>query len=41
MYMGVTKKVPGYPFLIASDIVTISGKDAVPSIEEVKKARGQ
>ena len=41
MYMGVTKKVPGYPFLIASDIVTIPAKDAIPSIEEIKKARGQ
>jgi branched-chain amino acid transport system substrate-binding protein len=41
MYMGVTKKVPGYPFLIASDIVTIPAKDAMPSIEEIKKARGQ
>jgi branched-chain amino acid transport system substrate-binding protein len=41
MYFGVTKKVPEYPFLIAGDIVTIPGKDAVPSIEEVKKARGQ
>jgi branched-chain amino acid transport system substrate-binding protein len=41
MFMGVTKKVPEYPFLIASDIVTITGKDAIPSIEEVKKARGQ
>jgi branched-chain amino acid transport system substrate-binding protein len=41
MYMGVTKKVPEYPFLIAGDIVTIPGKDAVPSVEEVKKARGQ
>lgn len=41
MYMGVTKKVPEYPFLIAGDIVTIPGKDAMPSVEEVKKARGQ
>jgi branched-chain amino acid transport system substrate-binding protein len=41
MYMGVTKKVPEYPFLIAGDIVTIPGKDAIPSVEEVKKARGQ
>jgi branched-chain amino acid transport system substrate-binding protein len=41
MFMGVTKKVPEYPFLIAGDIVTIPGKDAVPSIEEVKKARGK
>jgi branched-chain amino acid transport system substrate-binding protein len=41
MYMGVTKKVPEYPFLIASDIVTIPGKDVMPNIEEIKKARGQ
>ncbi len=41
MFMGVTKKVPEYPFLIASDIVTIPGKDVMPSIEEIKKARGQ
>jgi len=40
MYMGVTKKVPEYPFLIASDIVTIPAKDVMPSIEEIKKARG-
>jgi len=41
MFMGVTKKVPQYPFLIASDIVTIPAKDLMPSIEEIKKARGQ
>jgi branched-chain amino acid transport system substrate-binding protein len=41
MYMGVTKKVPEYPFLIGSDIVTIPAKDAIPSVEEIKKARGQ
>jgi branched-chain amino acid transport system substrate-binding protein len=41
MYMGVTKKVPEYPFLIATDIVTIPGKDVMPSIEEIKKTRGQ
>jgi branched-chain amino acid transport system substrate-binding protein len=41
MFMGVTKKVPEYPFLIASDIVTIPAKDLMPSVEEVKKARGQ
>jgi len=40
MFMGVTKKVPEYPFLIASDIVTIPAKDLMPSIEEIKKARG-
>jgi branched-chain amino acid transport system substrate-binding protein len=39
MFMGVTKKVPQYPFLIASDIVTIPAKDLMPNIEEIKKAR--
>lgn len=41
MFMGVTKKVPGYPFLIASDIVTIPAREVMPSIEEIKKVRGQ
>jgi branched-chain amino acid transport system substrate-binding protein len=41
MFMGVTKKTPEYPFLIASDIVTIPAKDVMPSIEEIKRARGQ
>jgi len=41
MFMGVTKKVPEYPFLIAGDIVTIPAKDGMPSVEEIKKARGQ
>jgi branched-chain amino acid transport system substrate-binding protein len=40
MYMGVTKKVPQYPFLIATDIVTIPATEVMPSIEEIKKARG-
>jgi len=39
MFMGVTKKVAGYDFLIATDIVTIPGKDVMPSIAEIKKAR--
>ena len=41
MFMGVTKKVPTYSFLIASDIVTIPAKDVMPSVEEIKKARGK
>jgi branched-chain amino acid transport system substrate-binding protein len=41
MFMGVTKKAPGYDFLIATDIVTIPGKDVMPTIAEIKKARGQ
>ena len=39
MFMGVTKKVAGYDYLIATDIVTIPGKDVMPSIAEIKKAR--
>ena len=41
MFMGVTKKVPEYPFLIATDIIAIPAKDVMPSIEEIKKLRGQ
>ena len=41
MYMGVTKKVPQYPFLIGTDIVTIPATEVMPSIEEIKKARSQ
>jgi branched-chain amino acid transport system substrate-binding protein len=41
MYFGVTKKVPQYNFLIASDIVTLAGKDIMPSCEEIMKARGK
>ena len=41
MFMGVTKKVAGYDFLIATDIVTVPGKDVMPSIAEIKKARKQ
>ncbi len=40
MFMGVTKKVPEYPFLIATDIITIPASEVMPSIEEIKKARG-
>jgi branched-chain amino acid transport system substrate-binding protein len=39
MFMGVTKKAPGYDFLIASDIVTIPGKEVMPTIAEIKQAR--
>ena len=40
MFLGVTKKVPQYDFLISSDIVTFSGKDIMPTCEEIKKVRG-
>ncbi|MGC8659385.1 MAG: ABC transporter substrate-binding protein [Desulfomonilaceae bacterium] len=39
MFMGVTKKVPGYDFLIATDIVTIPAAEIMPSIDNIKKAR--
>lgn len=41
MFMGVTKKVPGFDFLIASDIVTIPAADLVSTPEEIQKARQQ
>jgi branched-chain amino acid transport system substrate-binding protein len=39
MFMGVTKKVPEYKFLIATDIVTIPAKDLMPSLADIKKER--
>jgi len=41
MYLGVTKKVPQYDFLISSGIVTLAGKDVMPTCEEIMKARGK
>ncbi len=41
MYLGVTKKVPEYDFLISSDIVTVSGDDVVPTCDEIKAVRGE
>ena len=41
MFMGKTKKVEGYEFLVATDIVTIPAEEAMPSIESIKKARGE
>ena len=40
-FFGVTVKSPDYPFLIAKDIVMISGEEIMPTIEEIKKARGK
>jgi branched-chain amino acid transport system substrate-binding protein len=40
MFMGVTKKVPQYDFLISTDIVTLPGRDVMPTCEEIKKSRG-
>jgi branched-chain amino acid transport system substrate-binding protein len=41
MYLGVTKKVPQYDFLISADIQTFTGKDVMPTCEEIMKARGK
>jgi len=40
LFMGVTKKVPQYDFLISTDIVTLRGKEIMPTCEEIKKVRG-
>jgi len=40
MFAGVTKKSPQYPdYLIASDAMTIAGKDYLPTCEEIAKVR--
>jgi branched-chain amino acid transport system substrate-binding protein len=41
MYLGVTKKVPEYDFLISSDIVTLTGDEVMPTCDEIKAARGE
>jgi branched-chain amino acid transport system substrate-binding protein len=41
MYLGVTKKVPQYDFVISSDIITMTGAEILPTCEEVRKARGK
>jgi branched-chain amino acid transport system substrate-binding protein len=40
MFLGVTKKVPQYDFIISTDIVTLPGKDIMPTCQEIKKVRG-
>lgn len=41
MYFGVTKKVPNYDFVVASDVTTLKGDQVLPTCEEIKKARGK
>ena len=41
MFVGVTKAVAGYDFLIAGDIETISANEVITPLEEVKKQRAQ
>ena len=40
-FFGVTTKSPDYPFFIARDIEIIPGEDIMPTIEEIKAARGE
>jgi branched-chain amino acid transport system substrate-binding protein len=40
IYMGVTKKEAGNEFLTATDIVTLSGEEVMPTCEEIAAARG-
>lgn len=39
MYFGKTKKLPGYDFVVATDIVTLQGKDVLPTCEEIQAKR--
>lgn len=41
LFMGVTKKNPQFEFMTASDLVSVAGKDVMPSCEEVLKKRSQ
>jgi len=41
MYLGVTKKLPKYDFIISTGIETLSGNDVLPTCEEIMKARGK
>jgi branched-chain amino acid transport system substrate-binding protein len=41
IFWGVTKYLPGYDFLMATDLVAYPPEELAPSIEEVKKARGE
>jgi len=40
LFLGVTKKTPQYDFIISSDIITLPGKEILPTCEEIKKVRG-
>jgi branched-chain amino acid transport system substrate-binding protein len=39
MYFGTTMKVPQYNFLIAGDIMTLTGKEIMPTCEEILQSR--
>lgn len=39
MYYGITKKSPQYGFLVGSDTVIVSGKDYLPTCDDMAKLR--
>ena len=39
MYFGVTRKAPGKDYIVASDIVTLTGNQVMPTCEEIARAR--
>lgn len=41
MFFGVTKKSPQYEHLVAGDVISVPGKDYLPSCDDVKKARAK
>jgi branched-chain amino acid transport system substrate-binding protein len=41
IFMGVTKKVPEYDFLICGEMIAVTGDDVLPTCDEIMKARGK
>jgi branched-chain amino acid transport system substrate-binding protein len=41
MHLGTTKKETGKDYIIASDIITLTGDDVMPTCDEIMKARGK
>jgi branched-chain amino acid transport system substrate-binding protein len=39
MYLGVTKKLPKYDFVVSTDIVTLTGDEVLPTCDEIMKER--
>jgi branched-chain amino acid transport system substrate-binding protein len=39
MYFGTTKKLPQYDFVVAGDIITLTGDEVMPTCDEILKAR--
>ncbi len=39
IFMGVTKKVPEYEFVISTDIETLTGDEVMPTCQEIEQAR--